>query len=424
MGDGGEQGVIEGRADDAPVTETLDDMLAGDDSGLCAGLLDVLALLAEVGAARWLLHKAGKLSLVAAPGGYGFREPFAPEVIDAALGELAEAGLVTIDEAEFEEADDGDDPDGAGEPAGFEDPGTAEDADDEDADYPDDLQDEGLEDEDLDEGLDDEDLEDSAFDTVTVDPDAAEIIVARHVAAGTIAEAGARACALLEEAARSDADIDYALLADGMTACWDQLLPHLGAADDELVKDLLSMRGWGLCSLTFYPDVSVAGMIEFGEKLVADYELALGPGHPDAWETRRNMAMVYGRCGRDEEAVNGFARLCADKERALPAGDSEILEARSDLANGYLNVGRYPEAVREYTELLASYQSALGADHNYTLLARAGLGEAYTEVGRVAEGIQLMEAAIPGLEALFGPGDPGIARYRDVIADARAQAAD
>src|SRR5882724_6802971 len=142
MGGGGEQDVNDGLPDGVPVAETLDDMLAGDDSGLCAGLLDLLALLSDVGAARWLLHRAGRLALVAAPGGYGFHEPFAREVIDAALDELAEAGLVSIDEAELDDAEDGDDGDGddldddgaaagelgdeepdPGEPGGFEDPG-------------------------------------------------------------------------------------------------------------------------------------------------------------------------------------------------------------------------------------------------------------------------------------------------------------
>lgn len=390
MGGGGEQDAGDGRADDVP--DALDDTLAGDDSGLCAGLLDVLALLSDVGAARWLLHRAGYLALIAAPGGYGFHEPFAGEVIDAALGELAETGLVTIDEALSGDAGDGD----------------ADHRDDDNLDGDD---------------VDGDDLDDAAFDTVTVDPDAGRITLARHVAAGAIAELGARACALLDEAARSGAPIDYALLADGMTSCWDHLLPYLGAADDELVKDLLSMRSGGLHALGFYPEGNEAGIVEFGERLVADYELALGPGHPDAWETRRTMAMVYERCGRNEEAVDGFERLRADKERALPAGDSEILDTRSDLANGYLHAKRYPEAVREYTELLADYERALGPEHNQTLLARASLGAACTEVGRVAEGIQLMEAAIPGLAALFGPDDPAVAGYRDVIADARAQAA-
>jgi hypothetical protein len=420
MGGGGKQEVVGERADDAPVIQTLDDMLAGDDSGLCAGLLDMLALLSDVGAARWLMHRAGRLALIAAPGGYGFHEPFAGEVIDAALGELAETGLVAVDEAEFEEADDdGDlDDDGTADD-GTADDGTADGDPDagEEAEYPDDLDEDDLDGD----NPDDYDLDDSAFDTVTVDPDAGPIILARHVMAGTIAELGARACALLDEAARSGADIDYGLLADGMTACWDQLLPHLGAADDDLVKDLLAMRGWGLHALTFYADVSEAGMTEFGEKLVADYELALGAGHPDAWETRRNMARVYQRYGRHDEAIEILARLRSDVERALPADDGEVLATRYQFANAFLSAGRFHEAAREYTELLADDERVLGAGHHSTLTVRGDLGAVYTEVGRVAEGIKLMEAAVTGLAPLFAPDDPNVAWYRETIEEARGQ---
>ena len=133
----------DGQSDGVPVAETLDELLASDDSGLCAGLLDVLALLSDVGAARWVLHRAGDLALAAAPGGYGCHEVFASDVIDAALKELAEAGLLTIEEAAFDDADDGYD-------------------DDQEEEY----------------------LDGSAFDTVTVAPGAGRVIIARHVAAG------------------------------------------------------------------------------------------------------------------------------------------------------------------------------------------------------------------------------------------------
>jgi tetratricopeptide (TPR) repeat protein len=410
MGGGGEQDVEDGRADGAPVAETVDDMLAGDDSGLCAGLLGLLALLSDVGAARWLLHRAGRLALVAAPGGYGFHQPFAPEVIDAALDELAEAGLVTIDEAELDDAEDGDD----AEDAGDEKAGDAghDDADDEDAGYTDDLDDEDL---------DDEDLDEPAFDTVIVDPDAGKIIMARQVAAGTVAEAGARACGLLEVAAQSGAGIDYALLADGMTACWDQLLPYLGAADDELVTDLLGMRGSGLSTLVSYPDVSEAGAIEFAEKLVADYELALGPGHQDAWHARRTLARVYQRYGRHDEAIEIFARVRLDVERALPADDGEVLATRDHLASGLLNAGRYHEAVREYAELLADHERVMGPEHGLTLSVRGNLGEAYLGVGREAEGLELIESAADGLAARLGPDAWEVVRFRERVAEARGQ---
>lgn len=104
------------QSDRVPVAETLDELLASDDSGLCAGLLDVLAMLSDVGAARWVLHRAGDLALAAAPGGYGCHEVFASQVIDAAVKELAEARLLTIEEASFGDADaddaDDSDPDG------------------------------------------------------------------------------------------------------------------------------------------------------------------------------------------------------------------------------------------------------------------------------------------------------------------------
>jgi hypothetical protein len=209
----------DGQSDGVPVAETLDELLASDDSGLCAGLLDVLALLSDVGAARWVLHRAGDLALAAAPGGYGCHEVFASEVIDAALKELAEAGLLTIEEAAFDDADDGHDDDvdvADGESRGLEDPGEAGDAGDEgvgDADDLDDSDPDGAEAEDKDQEADY--LDDSAFDTVTVAPGTARIIIARHVAAGTIAELGDRACGLLEEAARSGAGIDSELLTDG-----------------------------------------------------------------------------------------------------------------------------------------------------------------------------------------------------------------
>ena len=258
-------------------------------------------------------------------------------------------------------------------------------------------------------------LDDSAFDTVTAAPHVAGIIMARHVAAGTIAELGDRACGLLEDAARSGFGIDSALLADGMTACWDGLRPFLGPADGELVKDLLTMRSWGLYSLVPYPEATEAETIEFGEKLVADCEQAFGPGHPDAWEARRNTAHAYERYRRYDEAIGAFARLRTDMERVLPAGDRVILMARNDLALAHMNAGKYHEAVSQYTQLLADYERVVGPRDDVTLRVRGQLGEACTEVGRVAEGTELLEAAAAGLAPILGADSPEVTRLREVI---------
>ena len=66
--------------------------------------------------------------------------------------------------------------------------------------------------------------------------------MARQAAAGTVAELGGRVARCLGQAAQIWRRHRLALLADGMTACWDSLRPYLGPADDELVRDLLAMR--------------------------------------------------------------------------------------------------------------------------------------------------------------------------------------
>jgi hypothetical protein len=146
--------------------------------------------------------------------------------------------------------------------------------------------------------------------------------LARAVGGTALVPLGGRACVLLGEAARSGAGIDSALLTDGMTACWDGLRPFPGPPGGELARDLLAMRNWGLYSLLFYPDATEAGMTGFGEKLVADYEQALGPGHPDAWEARANMAAAYGRCGRHDEAIGAFTRTWSASFPSMTPGSS------------------------------------------------------------------------------------------------------
>jgi tetratricopeptide (TPR) repeat protein len=180
------------------------------------------------------------------------------------------------------------------------------------------------------------------------------------------------------------------------------------------------MRNGGLYSLLFYPDATEAAMIGFGEKLLADYEQALGPGHQDAWEARSNMAYAYGRCGRHDEAIGAHARLRADMERVFPADDPGVVYARDNLALAYMYAGRYHEAISEYTQLLADCERLIGPRHNLTLFVRGNLGKAYLEVGQIAEGTELMEAAAGG-RGFMRPGFLEIPRLREAVDEARGQ---
>jgi tetratricopeptide (TPR) repeat protein len=364
----------------------LNSVLDSDDSGLCAGLIDMLALLSDTGAARWLLHKAGDMGLLAAPGGYGFHEVFSRETIDAALGELAEAGLVTSGEDAGDDGEDIDDPEAA---------------------------------DDFDDDTDDLDFVDLA--TVAADPEVARVVLERHGEEGSMQERGQRACWVLEEAAGSAYEADYALLARGMTALTHHLTQGLGS-DSELMADLLAMRRKGMRALIQHgEDVQLS--MEFGERLIADHTRLLGPAHPDSFEPRLDLGLAYLAGRRFEQAIGTFSRLLADQE-ARQADDADLLLplTRENLAIAYMNAGQAGTGIRLLEQAVAEYERMLGTESPLSLMARATLGGAYVESGRVGEGIWQIEDAIARLTAVCGSDDPDVARLQENLDAARGQA--
>ena len=71
----------------------LDAVEEGDPTGLCGGLINVVALLSTAGVSRALLYAAGQQGLFQHP---GTETPAGPESIDEALGRLASASLLTF----------------------------------------------------------------------------------------------------------------------------------------------------------------------------------------------------------------------------------------------------------------------------------------------------------------------------------------
>jgi hypothetical protein len=71
----------------------LDTVAEGDPTGLCRGLINVVALLSTAGVSRVLLYAAGQQGLLQHPGP---GTAAGPESIDEALGRLANASLLTF----------------------------------------------------------------------------------------------------------------------------------------------------------------------------------------------------------------------------------------------------------------------------------------------------------------------------------------
>jgi tetratricopeptide (TPR) repeat protein len=76
------------------------------------------------------------------------------------------------------------------------------------------------------------------------------------------------------------------------------------------------------------------------ERTLADRERLLGPDHSETLNSRGNLANVYQEAGRVTEAMVLHERTLADRERLLGPDHPRTLNSRNNLANAYKDAGR------------------------------------------------------------------------------------
>jgi tetratricopeptide (TPR) repeat protein len=143
------------------------------------------------------------------------------------------------------------------------------------------------------------------------------------------------------------------------------------------------------------------------EQALAVFERLLGAEHPDTLTSRSNLASAYADSGRTAEAVVLYERVLADRERLLGAEHPDTLTSRNNLAMAYAAAGRTAEAVVLLERALADCERLLGADHPNTLSSRNNLALPYQAAGRTAEAVVLLERALADFERLLGADHPG-----------------
>jgi hypothetical protein len=243
----------------------LDAAAEGDPTGLCAGLVNVVALLSAAGVSRALLYAAGQQGLFGRPGGqlrrrvrFRHRAPAGPQDIDQALGRLASASLLTFS---------------------------------------------------VDGAL-------AAGHRLTM-----RVAAERQARAGTLTQFGAGVAELLAavtgalpEPWRNRPAARDAI--GQIMALHEHLAPRLSGHDAALTETLLRLRGWALWCLNEFGD-SFTQAIQYGQELLADRERVLGQTHPDTLATRNNLALAYKVAGRLAEAIPLYERTLAEHERVL-----------------------------------------------------------------------------------------------------------
>ena len=160
----------------------------------------------------------------------------------------------------------------------------------------------------------------------------------------------------------------------------------------------------------------MAEAISLHERTLADRERLLGADNPDTLMSRNNLAAAYRTAGRTSEAISLHERTLADRQRLLGADNPDTLSSRNNLAVAYQAAGRTTEAVSLYERTLADRERLLGADHPSALRSRNNLAMAYRDAGRTAEAIPLLERALVDRERLLGADHPDALRSRNNLA--------
>ena len=159
-----------------------------------------------------------------------------------------------------------------------------------------------------------------------------------------------------------------------------------------------------------------ADAIAVFQTALAEREQNQGPEHAETIAARAHLAHAYQSAGRPAEAIALYERTVADSGRLLGAGHPAALDARASLAQAYQAAGNPREAIAEYELLLADAERHLGVGHPATLGTRASLGAAYAASGRPKDAIAQYQRALADQERMHGPDHPDTIAARAALA--------
>jgi tetratricopeptide (TPR) repeat protein len=130
------------------------------------------------------------------------------------------------------------------------------------------------------------------------------------------------------------------------------------------------------------------------EALLSDAEHHLGVGHPTTLGARASLGAAYAASGRAKDAIAQYQRALADQERMHGPDHPDTIAARASLASAYRAAGKQKDAIAQYERVLADRERTGGADHPDTIAARANLAFAFRSAGRLREAVPLYERTL------------------------------
>jgi serine/threonine protein kinase len=115
----------------------------------------------------------------------------------------------------------------------------------------------------------------------------------------------------------------------------------------------------------------------------------LGPDHSDTRSSQDRLMFTYGSLRQHQEATEMCKEIVRRNRITLGIDNPDTLASQHDLAIIYANLGRYQDAAELYEDTVKHRKIKLGADHPDTLSSQYNLIMVYTNLGRHEEAAEL-----------------------------------
>ena len=139
------------------------------------------------------------------------------------------------------------------------------------------------------------------------------------------------------------------------------------------------------------------------KRALAIWEKAIGKESPTAAFALNNLAVVYTRQGKYEEAIALHERSLAIKTKALGPDHPDVTGTLQNLAEIYRHLEQYANSEELDKRALAIREKALGPEHTYVADSLNNLGNVYAKQSRYAEALELYNRSIAIRDKLHGP---------------------
>jgi tetratricopeptide (TPR) repeat protein len=141
-------------------------------------------------------------------------------------------------------------------------------------------------------------------------------------------------------------------------------------------------------------------------------------------ELPRNVARVFVREGKYDEARASAQQCLSIWEKELGRDDYAVAGALTDLGNTFFFQGNYPDAIAQYTRSLAILEKVLGEKSTSLAPNLNNLGEVYDALGEYDRAEQSLSRARDLWTTAFGPDHPKVALALENLSTARRRQGD